>query len=66
MIQALLKNLESQIKKNRSPVVVMSLDEWHQIEDLIEELSSPKLLEDIKKSRDDYKKGRVVEYKLLN
>ena len=44
----------------------MSLEEWHQIEDILEELSSPQLLKNVKKARDDYKKGKAVEYKSLN
>lgn len=66
MIQTLLKNFESQIKKSKSPLVIMSLEEWHQIEDILEEASSPRLIKDIKKARDDYKKGKAIEYKSLN
>ncbi len=64
--QALIKNIESRIKQGQSPLVILSLEEWHQIEDIIEELSSPKLLQDIKKARDEYKKGKAIEYKSLN
>ncbi|OGM99357.1 MAG: hypothetical protein A2817_01615 [Candidatus Yanofskybacteria bacterium RIFCSPHIGHO2_01_FULL_39_8b] len=64
--QALIKSIESRIKQGQSPLVILSLEEWHQIEDIIEELSSPRLLKDIKKARDDYKKRKAVEYKSLN
>lgn len=48
------------------PLVILSLEEWHRVEDTIEELSSHKLLASIKKARDDYKKGKTIEYKSLN
>ncbi len=64
--QALVKNIETRMKKNQLPLVVMSLEEWHQIEDIMEELSSSKLIKYIKKARNDYKKGRAIEYKPSN
>ena len=64
--QALLKNIDTQIKKGKSPLVVLSLEEWRQIEDIIGELSSPRLLKSIKKARQDYKKGRAVRYGSLD
>ncbi|MBI2674661.1 MAG: hypothetical protein HYX22_02920 [Candidatus Yanofskybacteria bacterium] len=54
------------MKKNQLPLVIMSLEEWHQIEDIMEELSSPTLIKDVKKARSDYKKGRAIEYKSSN
>jgi len=64
--QALVKNIEARMKKNQLPLVVMSLEEWHQIEDIMEELSSPKLIKDVQKARNDYKSGRAIEYKPSN
>lgn len=64
--RALIQDIEFRIKKSQSPLVIMSLEEWRQIEDIIEELSSSKLLKDIKKARNDYKKGNGIEYKFLN
>lgn len=64
--QALIKNIETRMKKNQLPLVIMSLEEWHQIEDIMEELSSPTLIKDVKKARSDYKKGRAIEYKSSN
>ncbi|OHB21696.1 MAG: hypothetical protein A2939_04910 [Parcubacteria group bacterium RIFCSPLOWO2_01_FULL_48_18] len=57
--QTLLKNINIQIKKERSPLVVLSLNQWQQIEDIISELSSPQLLESIREARKDYKKAKT-------
>lgn len=62
--QTLLKNIDTQIKKGKSPLVILSLEEWRQIEDIISELSSPRLLKNISKARQDYKKGRAIPYEL--
>lgn len=63
--QTLLKNIESKIKNGKSPLVVLSLAEWQQIEDIINELSSPQLLKSISQARDDYKNGGAIPYKSL-
>ncbi|MBI4087268.1 MAG: hypothetical protein HY434_00345 [Candidatus Liptonbacteria bacterium] len=63
--QTLLKNIETKIKKSNSPLVVLSLAEWRQIEDVIRELSSPRLLESIEDARNDYKKGKAVAYQSI-
>lgn len=60
--QTVLKNINAQIKKSKSPVVVLSLKEWQHIEDVIRELSSPKLLKTVTQAREDYKKGKAVAY----
>lgn len=64
--QTLLKNIETKIKKSKSPLVVLSLSEWQQIEDVINELSSPQLLKSMTRARDDYKKGKTITYKSSN
>lgn len=64
--QTLLKNIETKIKKGKSPLVVLSLSEWQQIEDVINELSSPQLLKSMTQARDDYKKGKIITYKSSN
>ena len=61
--QTLLKKIEAKIKKGSSPKVVLSLAEWHQIEDIIRELSSPQLVKSIQAARNDYKKGKAAAYK---
>ena len=49
--QALLRNIELQIKRDKSPFVVLPLEKWEQIEDILSELSSPRLLKSIKSAR---------------
>jgi PHD/YefM family antitoxin component YafN of YafNO toxin-antitoxin module len=56
--QALLKSIDSKIKKSKSPFVVLPLEEWQQIEDVICELFSPQLLKSIRESRKSYKKAK--------
>ncbi len=56
--QTLLKNINTQIKKEKSPLVILSLDQWQQIEDVISELASPQLLKSIREARKDYKKAK--------
>jgi len=60
--QTLLKNIDTQIKKGKSPLVILTLEEWRQVEDIINELSSPRLLKSINKARQSYKKGRLIPY----
>ncbi len=47
----LLERIEKRIKitKEKKSSVILSLSDWEAIEDMIMELSSPKLLESIKK-----------------
>lgn len=62
--QALFKKVDAEIKRGKSPLVVLSLEEWRQIEDIISELSSPQLLKSVARARLDYKKGRAIPYQL--
>lgn len=60
---SVLEKIEHRILKGRTPLVVLPLEEWKIIEDIISEISSPKLLKSINQARKDYKKGKAVEYK---
>jgi hypothetical protein len=59
---SLLKNIKTQIAKGKSPLVVLPLEEWQKVEDVLEELSSPMLQKTISKAREDYKKGKAIPY----
>ena len=59
--QALLRNIESQIKRDKSPLVVLPLEQWEQIEDILSELSSPRLLKSIKSTRLGVAKARAYK-----
>lgn len=50
------------IKYGKKPEVHLSLEDWRQIQDIILELSSPKLLKSIKKAREDYQNKRGILY----
>ena len=57
--QALLRNIELQIKKDKSPLVVLPLEQWEQIEDILSELSSPQLLKSIGTARKGISKAKA-------
>lgn len=63
--QVLLKQIEKRAKITRGekPRVTLPLRDWEMLEDMLLELSSPKLLADVKKAREDYRRGGSVEYK---
>ena len=65
--QTLFRQIEKRVKitRGKRPSVVLSLPDWEIIEDIILELSSPKLLREIQLARQDYKKGAGVEYRLV-
>ena len=58
-----LEKIEHRVLKGKTPLVVLPLEDWKIIEDIISEISSPNLLKGITKARKDYKKGKAVEYK---
>lgn len=58
-----LEKIEHRVIKGKTPFVVLPLEEWKIIEDIISEISSPNLLKSIAKARKDYKKSKTVEYK---
>ena len=58
-----MRNIGLQIKRGNSPLVVLPLEEWQRIEDVISELSAPKLLKSIDRARKDYKNGKAVSFK---
>ena len=62
--QAILEKIEERIKVGRGqqPSVTLSLNDWQLIEDMILELSSPKLLKSIEKSRQDYRNKKGIIY----
>lgn len=52
-------------KIGKTPVVVLSLEKWHEIEDALEEytlMTSPSYLKSVQKAREDLKRGRVYEF----
>lgn len=49
----------------KKPFVRLPLTLWEQLEDILEELSSPKLLRSIRSARKDYKIGRGISYEKL-
>lgn len=49
----------------KKPFVRLSLALWEQLEDILEELSSPRLLRSIRSVRKEYKMGRVIPYERL-
>lgn len=53
----------SVIRSGRMPVVVLPLEQWEQIEDIIHELASPKLLKSIAVGRTAKNAGRAVSYR---
>ena len=62
--QALLEKIGKRIKVvgGRQPAVTLSLQDWQLVEDMILELSSPKLLKSIEKSRKDYENKKGMAY----
>lgn len=52
----------SHIKNGQAPFVVLPLEQWDQIQDILEELASPTLVKSIVAGRTAYKAGRVVPY----
>lgn len=62
--QAILEKIEQRIKVvgGRQPAVTLSLKDWQLVEDMILELSSPKLLKSIVKSRKDYENKKGIVY----
>lgn len=60
---SVLEKIDHRILKGKTPLVVLPLEEWKIIEDIISEISSPNLLKSIAKARKDYKKSKTVEYK---
>lgn len=57
-----LEKIEHRVLRGKTPLVVLPLEEWKIIEDIISEISSPNLLRSIAKARKDYKRGKAVEY----
>ena len=64
--QAVLEKIEKKIKitNGQKPLVTLSLRDWEAVEEMILELSSPKLLESIQRGRKDYKANKGREYQL--
>ncbi len=63
--QALLEKIEKRLKvtKGQQPSVILPLNDWQLVEDMILELSSPRLAKSILRARSDYKKNKGIEYK---
>jgi len=57
-----LEKIEHRVFKGKTPFVILPLEEWKIIEDIISEISSPNLIKSISKARKDYKKGKAIEY----
>lgn len=64
-ISTLVKDITgkvSHVKSRQAPFVVLPLEQWEQIEDILEELASPALVKSIVAGRAAYKAGRVIPY----
>lgn len=64
-IATLVKNITgkvSYVKGGQTPFVVLPLEQWERIEDVLEELASPALVKSIVAGRAAYKAGRVIPY----
>lgn len=52
----------SVIKAGKTPVVVVPLDQWHEIEDILSELGAKTLAKDIVRSRSEHVQGKSRPY----
>jgi PHD/YefM family antitoxin component YafN of YafNO toxin-antitoxin module len=67
-ITTLLKDISkkrSMMKSGATPFVVLPLEQWEQIEDILEELGSPKLVKSIVEERAAYHAGRTIPYERI-
>ena len=64
-ISTLVKDIASKVahvKSGQIPFVVLPLEQWEQIEDMLKELASPALARSIAAGRVAYKAGRAIPY----
>ena len=57
----LLKNVKNQ-KIGKLPVVILPLEDYEQMREDLEMLSSRRLPKEIKKAREEFKKGGVISF----
>lgn len=53
------------IIRGKKPFVKLSLALWEQVEDILKELSSPRLTRSIRRARQAYQVGRAISYDKL-
>ena len=64
-ISTLVKDITTNVahvKSGQTPFVVLPLEQWEQIEDMLGEIASPTLARSIVAGRVAYKAGRAVPY----
>lgn len=52
----------SHVTSGTTPFVVLPLEQWDQIQDMLEELASPALVKSIAEGRAAYKAGHAIPY----